>query len=376
MKNVISVDKATGRVVVQGGITYGELAVVLQSHGMALHNLASLPHISVVGAVSTATHGSGQANGNLASAVLGMQILTGDGSIVDLHQDKDPKALQEAVVGLGCLGVVTQLEIKVEPSFDIRQRVFDGLFLSSLSQGRLDAALGAGYSVSLFTSWTPSAEANDIEFHVWLKQKVGSTESSTIDSALSGCIQCSEKQHPLKGVDPKNCTEQAEAGPWHERLPHFHFDFQPGFGEELQSEYFVPRARAAESLHALSAVAPVFSRLLLVSEVRSIAADSLLLSPHAERHVGAEGSVGLHFTWHKQEAELMQNVLPAVEKALEPFQARPHWGKLFTMPQERLEELYGGALSDFRLVMQRYDPTGRFSNTWIQDTIGVPSASH
>merc|ERR1712039_1090850 len=139
-------------------------------------------------------------------------------------------------------------------------------------------------------------------------------------------------------------------------------------------EYFVPRAHAVDSLRAVHSIAPVFAHVILVSEVRSVAADGLLLSPHAEDRVGAEGSVALHFTWRKQEAEVMSTVLPVLEKALEPFQARPHWGKLFAMSREKLEQLYGGALSEFRSVMHRYDPEGRFCNTWVRNTVGAPSA--
>jgi len=382
MKGVVSVDFAARRVTVWGGTTYGELCLELEAHGLAVHNLASLPHISVAGAVATATHGSGQRNGNLASAVVGLQLVTGRGDVVELDEESDALALREAVVGLGCLGVVTQLALRVEPSFAMRQRVFDGLFLNALSQERLDAVLGAGYSVSLFTSWRPAAEgSDDVEFHVWLKQReVGSedhhswptVEQLTIgaEAPLRGCIECSEPQHVYKGMDPSTCTDQSRPGPWHERLPHFRFDFQPGFGEELQSEYFVPRSAAVEGLRAVQAVAPTIIPFVLVSEVRSIAADDLLLSPHAQGQVGTEGSVAFHFTWRKQEAEVMMQVLPVLEHALEPFNARPHWGKLFAMPRERLEQLYGGALSEFRSVMHRYDPDGRFCNSWVEATIG------
>lgn len=195
----------------------------------------------------------------------------------------------------------------------VRQRVFDGLYLSTLNSGRLDEILGVAYSVSLFTQWKPG-EAAEVEFHVWLKQRLDNSEDtdSTEDTDLGeklvepegplrGCTECSTKQHPLKGMDPSACTDQESPGPWHERLPHFRLEFTPSAGEELQSEYFVPREHAAEALHALHACSSVFSPLLMVSEVRAIAADSLLLSPHAERHVGANGSVGFHFTWHKRE---------------------------------------------------------------------------
>jgi len=383
LKGVVSMDAAAGQVTIWGGTTYGELCPVLESHGLAIHNLASLPHISVAGAVATASHGSGQCNGNLATAVVGMQLVAGQGKVVELHEDTDARALRDAVVGLGCLGVVTQLTLRVEPSFNVRQRVFDGLFLSMLSQERLDSVLGASYSVSLFTSWRPvSTQSDDVEFRVWLKQREVDGEglgqhgwptieqlSEGVDAPLSGCIECSTKQFPLKGMDPTNCTDQSCTGPWYDRLPHFRLEFEPAFGEELQSEYFIPRAWAAESLRAVQEVAPTITPFLLCSEIRSVSADGLLMSPHGERQVGPNGSVAIHFSWRKQEAEIMTQVLPVLEQALEPFEARPHWGKLFATPRERLELLYNGALGEFRSIMQRYDPEAQFRNPWVEATI-------
>lgn len=386
MKDVVKLDEAAQRVTVQAGITYGELCQGLQARGFALHNLASLPHISVAGAVATATHGSGQGNSNLATAVAGLQLVTGRGDVVSLSEDGDAAELHKALVGLGCLGVVTEITLKLQPSFQIRQRVFDGLFLADLTQDRLDAVLGGAYSVSLFTMWEASRDA---EFHVWLKQRLPHSDggadlwpnlqqlTEVAGAPLHGCVECSDDQHPLKGMDASNCTDQQSPGPWHERLPHFRFEFQPSVGEassgpeELQSEYFVPRAFALESLRAVHAIAPVLEPQLLVSEVRSIAADSLLLSPHAARHVGAEGSVGLHFTWRGNQEEVMTKVLPVLERALEPFQARPHWGKLFTTSRDRLEQLYGTALPEFQQARLRYDPDGRLCNDWIRQVIGV-----
>eukprot|EP00931_Biecheleriopsis_adriatica_P019064 TRINITY_DN13109_c2_g1_i1.p1 TRINITY_DN13109_c2_g1~~TRINITY_DN13109_c2_g1_i1.p1 ORF type:complete len:435 (-),score=119.44 TRINITY_DN13109_c2_g1_i1:67-1371(-) len=370
LKGIVEIDAARGRVTVEGGITYGELCPKLQEAGLALHNTASLPHISVVGAVATATHGSGQGNGNLASAVCAMQIVTGLGDVLELDEESSNAELRKAVVGLGCLGIVTRISLKVQPTFSVRQRCFDGLHLRALSSARLDALLGAAYSVSLFTQWKPPAEnPADVEFQVWVKQRQGSDEQST-SGALQGCTECSSKQHPLRGMDPSACTDQECTGPWHERLPHFRFEFTPSAGEELQSEYFVPREFAAQGLQALHGVADAFTDLLMVTEVRAIAADDLLLSPHAERHVGAAGSVGYHFTWYKREEEVMSKALPAIEKVLEPFNARPHWGKLFAMSRERLAALYGTALADFKTWARTCDPEGKFCNDWARSTLG------
>src|SRR5215218_999672 len=126
----IDVDHAAGTVSLGGGLRYGELADVLREEGVALHNLASLPHISVAGAVATATHGSGVTNGNLATAVAALELVTSDGQLV--RASRGDADFDGMVVGLGALGAVTRLTLDVEPAYEVRQRVFEGLAWDAL----------------------------------------------------------------------------------------------------------------------------------------------------------------------------------------------------------------------------------------------------
>lgn len=355
---------------VYGSITYGELCPILHQHGLALPNLASLPHISVTGAIASATHGAGQRNGNLATVVVALQLVNGSGELVEFNEAQ-PERLRQAVVGLGCLGVVIKTVLRLEPSFLVCQRCFEGLRLSDVSsQEELDSVLGAAYSVSLWTTW--AGKGDDMEFSVWLKERVEtSTESTSLSTVLERCQECKEQRHVLKGHDPSACTEQGTPGPWHLRLPHFRMEHVPNSGgEELQSEYFVPRRCAAKALCALAGISGSFRQWLMASEIRAIAADDLLLSPHNRDYVGDDGSVGFHFTWQLAEVEVKSMALPQIEKVLEPFDARPHWGKLFAMRRTRLEQLYGTALVDFRRLANQMDPAGKFCNQWVQETIG------
>ena len=141
-------------------------------------------------------------------------------------------------------------------------------------------------------------------------------------------------------------------GPWHQRLPHFRLEPTPDAGDELQSEFFVARSRAVPALAALDGVADRIAPVLLTSEIRTVAADRLWLSPAYGRD-----SVALHFTWIRQTAAVLP-VIAAVERALAPFDPRPHWGKLFGMSP-------GGSyerLPDFRRLADRWDPDGCFRN--------------
>jgi alditol oxidase len=145
-------------------------------------------------------------------------------------------------------------------------------------------------------------------------------------------------------------------GPWSERLPHFRFEFTPSAGEEVQSEYLLPRERAAEAIRALYELRDVISPLLMISEIRTVATDDLWLSP-------AEGraTVGLHLTWERRVPEVLL-ACARIEEALLPLGARPHWGKLFATADPMAA--YRRA-DDFRALVAEFDPAGRFRNAYL-----------
>jgi xylitol oxidase len=359
LNRVIALDRETNRVTVEGGITYGDLSRYLHEQGYALHNLASLPHITVAGACATATHGSGDGNGSLATAVYGIELLKGDGELVQLTKDDSDGKFSGAVVGLGALGVVTKLTLDVVPSYEMTQHVFEGLSFGKLADG-FDDIVSSGYSVSLFTDWKePSFN------QVWLKRELTAAGGLSKEDSQSyfGAAASYVKLHPVPGVSAENCSDQLGiAGPWHERLPHFRMDFTPSAGEELQSEYFVPRKHAYDMMKALSGLSARIAPLLFISELRTVKADELWMSPCYGQDV-----VALHFTW-KPDWEAVRLVLPLIEEKLEPFGARPHWSKLFTMAPSKLQTLYA-MLPAFRELAREYDPHGKFRNTYLDTYI-------
>jgi xylitol oxidase len=352
-------------VTVSGGARYGDLATALFEHGYAVPNLASLPHISVAGAIATATHGSGVTNQGLGGAVVALEIVTGTGEVLTVRRgDTDgPLPFDAAVVHLGALGVVTRVTLAVEPTFEVRQDVFVDLPWESFERD-VDAVLGAAYSVSVFTRWR-----DDAMDQVWLKSRV-----DEIDSRPGGALALGEEfhgarrspvpLHPLPGISAESCTEQlGVAGPAHERLAHFRMAFTPSNGDELQSEYLVPRQHAVAAVAAVRALRDRVVPLLQVTEIRTMAADGFWLSPS-----GAQDAVGIHFTWLPRQEEV-EALLPVIEEALAPFDARPHWGKLFTTDQARLAKLYP-RLGDFREVVARLDPQGVFGNDYLRRVLG------
>jgi xylitol oxidase len=343
------IDEDARTVTVTGGTRYGTLAQHLHPAGWAVHNLASLPHISVAGAVATATHGSGDRSRNLATAVAAIELVGPDGSIRTVRRGDDDFA--GSVVALGALGVAVRVTLDIEPTYDVAQEVHVDLPWSAALE-HLDEITSSADSVSLFTDWS-----GDTIQQVWRKTRV--TGSYELRAELFGATPADGPRHPLPGIDPVNCTAQlGEPGPWHDRLPHFRMDFTPSNGDEIQSEFLVPRAHAVDALQALRALGSRIAPLLQVTEVRTIAGDDLWLST-------AEGGdrVGLHFTWQPRQAEV-EALLPTIEAALAPFDARPHWGKVFLDADRDLARLYPH-WDDFRALAARTDPDGVFRNAFL-----------
>src|ERR1700690_2682605 len=357
MDEVVALDSEGRTVTVNAGVTYGQLCTFLESKGFALHNLASLPHISVAGACSTATHGSGEKNGNLATAVSALEMVTATGEVVKLSRQRDREVFRGTVVGLGSLGVITKLTLDIQPTYMMRQYVHENLPLAAVKD-HFDAIESSGYSVSLFTDWQ-----NQRINEVWIKSREEKGQAFNAPPEFFGAKRATRNLHPIAELSAKNCTEQLGVpGPWYGRLPHFRMGFTPSAGKELQSEYFVPRQHAVEAILAVERLRDQVSPHLMISEIRAIAADDLWMSMAYQR-----ACVTIHFTW-KQDWPAVSKLLPVIERELAPFSVRPHWGKLFTTSPTTLKSIYK-RLPDFVQLSNKYDPEGKFRNQFLNVNI-------
>jgi len=345
----IRIDGESETVTFSAGLRYGELAPVLAQAGWALRNLASLPHISVAGAVATGTHGSGDGNGTLSRAVAGLDIVTASGELRTISP-ADPD-FDGAIVSLGSLGVVSTITLDIEPTFEVRQDVYEGLTWTNLLDN-LDAIMARAYSVSVFTHW----QGDDVG-RVWLKSVIGERRPP---QTLYGATPALGARHPLADMPTEATTQQGGVpGPWLDRLPHFRLDHTPSNGNELQSEYMVPRRHGVAAVAAIRALSDRITPHLHISELRSMSADSLWLSGAYETD-----ALAIHFTW-KYEPDAVLPLLPVIEDALAPFEARPHWGKLFhTVERSRYPRL-----PDFVELAERLDPDGKFRNRFVEEHV-------
>ncbi|MCJ1714641.1 FAD-binding protein [Curtobacterium sp. VKM Ac-2922] len=371
LPQVVEVDTERRVARVAAGMTHAQVAVALEARGWALANLASLPHISTAGAVATGTHGSGVRNPSLAQSVVGLELVRADGSLARVSGSgvgagsvvgADVGAVAGAEldahrVALGALGVVTTVELAIEPSFQVATTVHTGLGWDVVDE-HFETVMSAGYSVSMFTGYTDEGVRQ-----VWTKRRTDRDEP-VFDLQAVGAVAGTAPIHPVPGSDVAGVTDQQGVpGPWHERLPHFRSAFTPSAGEEIQAEWLVPAEAAVPAIQALRTIGDQLAPVLFVSEIRRIAADQAWLAPSSERD-----SVAFHFTFHRDPGAVV-SLLPVIEDVLAPFDPRPHWGKVSAASPDRLHLAYP-RLAAFAALAREVDPGGRFRNPFLERVLG------
>lgn len=340
----LDVDHDAMTVTVSAGWTYSRLAAGLAAEGLALANLASLPDISIGGAIASATHGSGRGLGNLATAVAAVELVTADGTVRWLRRGATDFA--GVVASMGCLGVVTRVVLDVEPAYRMRQRFVAGLPWSAVEE-HLPAVMDLGYSVSVLTPW----HSDDVMW-LWVKERVDAGPGVGTSTPFGGVALT--RHHDPDVLNP----QLGVPGPWHERLPHFRVGARPRPGQELQSEWFVAADRWQDAVLALREVGERLAPAINVTEIRWVAADDLWLSPQYE-----QDTVALHVTWHRDREQDVERAIPIAHEALSPFDARVHLAKMTPVRAVDMARLYPRH-ADFVDLGNRLDPERVFRNAW------------
>jgi len=352
LPRIVEIDEAKGTATIDAGASYGQVCEALDARGYALPNLASLPHISIAGAIATATHGSGADNGNLAAPVSALEFIDAKGDLVTLSRAGSGEAFKGAVVHLGGLGLLTKVTLDLVPAFEMRQHVYLDLPAAAMRE-RFDELMGSGYSVSLFTDYR-----DDRVKQVWRKQRADNSEPDA-ERDFFGAAPATRNRHPAD-APAEVCTDQlGVAGPWYDRLPHFKMGFTPSSGKELQTEYFVPREHSVAAYQAITELAGDLAPVLIISEVRLVAADDLWMST-----AYGQPTTAFHFTWQPHR-DGVRRVAPMLDRALAPFGAVPHWGKVFTLSPAALQSRHA-RLDDFKDLLAAHDPNGKFRNAYLE----------
>jgi alditol oxidase len=354
---ILEIDTDAMTATIDAGMRYGLACAELHNAGYAIHNMASLPQITIGGACATATHGSGDQNGNLATAITALRLVTADGELIEFNRERNPDDFRAVVVGLGGFGVITDLTLEIRPTYTVRQDIYEDLPLTTMLE-HFDEIMALGYSVSLFTDWQ-----GEYINRLWIKRPIDSPDVPKAEPEIFGARLAEVQQHPLPSEPGDRCTEQLGAsGPWYERLPHFRMDSLGDSGEELQTEFFVAREHARDALAVVDGLRDLLGPIIKVSEVRTIAADDLWMSP-----AYMSACVGIHFTWQPDWTAVRQ-ALPQIEAALDRFEPRPHWGKLFSISPASVAARYP-RFAEFQDLMHQYDPHGKFSNDFLHQYI-------
>ena len=342
LPNEVGVDTSKNVARISAATRYGVAASAIAQAGRSLHNLGSLPHISVAGAISTGTHGSGTSNGILATAVEAIELVGAAGQEVRI--ERGDKEFNGAVVGLGAVGVVTSVELALGEHFDVHQEAwYETPWSALLDDPR--TLFNSAYSVSVLTHFGSS----HLE-HVWLKSEVR-------NDARLPAVTGARRRDPDAVMDA-NLTEFGSAGPWDQRLPHFRLDMIPSRGDELQSEYYVGLDQARAAVDVLRGLADDIDPILAISELRTVAPDDFWLSGAFERE-----SLSIGFTW-KPDAVAVAAATRKIEAALAPLHARPHWGKLHGFRSDDLARVFPRYL-DAGELFRRRDPDGKFANAYL-----------
>lgn len=342
----VTVDHDTMTATVPAGWSYSKIVAELEAQGVALPNLASLPHVSIAGATATGTHGSGDTNQVMAACMSGIELVDGEGELRTIDSGHpDLKALS---VGLGAFGIFTTLTVDVEPSYLVQGAYFRETSWQNLLDN-LDDVMASAYSVNLHAAYSDTNVRG-----IWSKYRLEGSEPLDLPDELFGMTRVEGQLTPGKN------TIINEPGPWSERLAHFTPESAPSAeGDELQTEYFVDRKHGAAAINALRKMGADLDPHLHGTEIRTVASDDLWLSPCYRRE-----TLSLGMTWRKHEPEV-RALLPRMEEALAPFEARPHWAKLFAYDRSALLDQFEHLDATLTLA-ESYDPNGTFNNPYLE----------
>ena len=369
MSRLLEADPRSGRVRVQAGIRLHDLSIELAGRGLALENLGDVDTQTLAGALSTGTHGTGASFGNLSSQVTGLRMVSPGGEIVDCSTEKEPELFRAARVGLGALGVITEVTLRCMPIYTLH-RIDEPRPLEPTLAG-LDDHAGRHDHFELFvfpyteTALTRTTERTDRD-PVPVDARRRWIDEVVLQNGLLDAV-CRAGRAVPRMVPTLNRTVTAAMGRA-ERLDHSHRVYAtPRLVRFTEMEYAIPRAAAAEAVRRVLTL--IERRRLPVAfpvEVRFAAGDDAFLSPSHERE-------SCYVAVHMYRGVEFESYFRAVESIMTGYGGRPHWGKRHYRTAETLGPLYP-CWQRFAAVRERLDPDGVLANDYTDRVLGLPGA--
>lgn len=362
--SLLSVDRATGRVTAQAGMTIGALNRALAAVGLALPNLGDIAYQTISGAISTATHGTGIGFGGIATQVVGLEVVTGDGSVVQCSPDVEPELFACARVGLGALGILSSVTLQAVPAFRLHA-VEEPMRLPSVLRD-LDRHVAENDHFEFFyvphTDWALTKRNNRTDAPVggmprwrWAWEKV------VMENIAFGALCRIGRRRPsliprlATALPSSGRTEYVQAG---------HGVFaSPRWVHFYEMEYSVPRAAAVEAVERVRAFIDTSGlRISFPIEVRFTAGDDIPLST-------AYGGERCYIAVHVYRGMEHEPYFRGVEEIMRSLAGRPHWGKLHFRTAVDLAPLYP-EWDRFQAVRRQVDPDGVFANAYLDRVLG------
>ncbi|MGI8791633.1 MAG: D-arabinono-1,4-lactone oxidase [Acidimicrobiales bacterium] len=365
--SILHIDREAMTVSVEAGVPLSRLNAALEEAGMALPNLGDIAYQTVAGAISTSTHGTGVRIGGLATQVIGLDIVTGDGSVIECSADTEPDVFSAARVGLGAIGILSRVTLQCVPAFTLRA-IEQPMHMDKVFSN-LDRYVEENDHFEFF--WVPhtpfaiTKRNNRTDEPPAGRGRWRTIRDKYLLENIAFGVACR-----LGRMRPSLIPRLATAVPGSGRVEYTDKSFKifasPRWVHFYEMEYAIPREHVVEALNRLMAfVDDSGLRIGFPVEVRFTASDDIWLST-------AHGRTSAYIAVHVYQGTEYEPYLRGVESSMDDLGGRPHWGKMHFQTAETLAARYDH-WDDFQAVRARVDPDGRFANAYTDRVLGPVS---
>lgn len=361
---ILSHDPGARTVTMQAGITLSTLCDELDQRGLALENMGDIGYQSIAGAAATATHGTGWHFGNISSRIVGMRLIAGDGSIVDATSDENPEVLAAARVGVGALGIVSTVTLQAVKAFRLHA-IEEPMRLDDLLSD-FDGYMSSADHVEFYwvphTSWALTKRNRRTDEPAMPRSKAKAViDDLLITNVGFGALCRVGRRRP--NLIPRLAKMLPSTGRLEYTDRSDRVFTSPRRVKFYEMEYAIPRDAIPEALNRVRRLVDEAGiQLSFPVEVRVVSPDDIPLST---AHGRATGYIAIHV----YQGTPYDTYFQGVERIMDSYHGRPHWGKMHFQGHETLAQRYP-KWDEFQAVRRRLDPEGRFTNQYLERVLG------